>query len=54
MYTVAINNLALSSEFSPLLYLSNTMLWIAVFTWILVFAALMKSLLKKAHNKGNI
>lgn len=48
MYTVATNNLALSSEFNPLLYLSSAMLWIAIFAWILVFTALMKSLLKKA------
>jgi len=33
MYTVATNNLALSAEFEPLLYLSRSMLWIAVMSW---------------------
>ncbi|VAW37109.1 C4-dicarboxylate transporter/malic acid transport protein [hydrothermal vent metagenome] len=33
MYTVATNNLALSAEFTPLLYLSGSMLWVAVISW---------------------
>ena len=38
MYTVATNNLALSAEFEPLLYLSSGMLWIAVIAWMTLMA----------------
>ena len=38
MYTVATNNLALSAEFKPLLYLSSGMLWIAVIAWAMLMA----------------
>jgi len=38
MYTVATNNLALSAEFEPLLYLSSGMLWIAVIAWAMLMA----------------
>lgn len=34
MYTVATNNLALSAEFEPLLYLSRGMLWVALVSWV--------------------
>ncbi len=47
MYTVATNNLALSSEFKPLLYLSTMMLWIAIASWLLVFVFLIKTMLKR-------
>lgn len=46
MYTVATNNLALSAEFEPLLYLSSGMLWIAGICWgslmIFMFYSLFK------------
>jgi len=44
MYTVATNNLALSSEFTPLLYLSHGMLWIALAAWISLMLFLFYSL----------
>jgi len=47
MYTVATNNLGLSSEFNPLIYLASAMLWIAIFAWFLVFTSLFKSLFNK-------
>ncbi len=50
MYTVATNNLALSSEFNPLLYLSGAMLWIAVFAWTFLMLALFSYLLKSRNN----
>lgn len=45
MYTVATNNLALSSEFTPLLHLSHVMLYIAVISWFLLMLFLFKSLI---------
>ena len=48
MYTVATNNLGLSSEFTPLLFFSSGMLWIALSAWFLLMAALFYSVLKKA------
>ena len=49
MYTVATNNLALSAEFKPLLYLSAGMLWIAVISWLLLMSFLFYSFtIKKA------
>jgi len=49
MYTVATNNLALSSEFSPLLYLSSIMLWIALFVWVIIMLSLFYHLLKNKN-----
>jgi tellurite resistance protein TehA-like permease len=43
MYTVATNNLALSSQFTPLLFLAQGMLWIAFSAWILLSLALLKT-----------
>ncbi len=47
MYTVATNNLALSAEFKPLLYLSGGMLWISVIAWASLLLFLFYSLLVK-------
>ena len=47
MYTVATNNLALSSEFTPLLYLANVMLWIASAAWIILTLAFLKTFFKR-------
>ena len=44
MYTVATNNLALSSEFTPLLFLAHGMLWVASAAWLIVTLALLKTL----------
>ena len=44
MYTVATNNLALSSQFTPLLFLAKGMLWVACSAWVLVTLALLKTL----------
>lgn len=46
MYTVATNNLALSAEFKPLLYLSSGMLWIASICWVSLIIFMFYSLLK--------
>jgi tellurite resistance protein TehA-like permease len=46
MYTVATNNLALSAEFEPLLYLSSGMLWIAVISWTLLMLFLLRDCVK--------
>lgn len=54
MYTVATNNLALSAEFKPLLYLSVGMLWIAVISWITLMLFLFYSLLKKPQKKSRV
>ncbi|MCW8834132.1 MAG: tellurite resistance/C4-dicarboxylate transporter family protein [Colwellia sp.] len=43
MYTVATNNLALSSEFTPLLFLAHGMLWVALGAWLLLALALLKT-----------
>lgn len=48
MYTVATNNLALSAEFKPLLYLSSGMLWIAFIAWTSLMLFLFSSILKKS------
>jgi tellurite resistance protein TehA-like permease len=45
MYTVATNNLALSAEFEPLLYLSSGMLWIAIISWVGLMVFLLRSLI---------
>lgn len=45
MYTVATNNLALSSEFTPLLILTEGMLWIAFSAWLILVMALVKTYL---------
>jgi tellurite resistance protein TehA-like permease len=50
MYTVATNNLALSSEFQPLLLLSRAMLLIALVSWFLLMYFLFKSLLTKTKS----
>ena len=50
MYTVATNNLALSSEFQPLLLLSRAMLLIALVSWFLLMFFLFKSLLTKTKS----
>ena len=47
MYTVATNNLGLSSEFQPLLYFSNVMLWVALLSWALLMLFLFQSLMRK-------
>ncbi|PHS18138.1 MAG: C4-dicarboxylate ABC transporter [Kangiella sp.] len=47
MYAVATYNLALSSEFKPLLYLSKGMLYVAVVVWAGLMLFLFKSLLTK-------
>ncbi|MCF6288135.1 MAG: tellurite resistance/C4-dicarboxylate transporter family protein [Proteobacteria bacterium] len=49
MYTVATNNLALAAEFTPLLYLSKAMLYIAVASWLLLMLFLLKSFLSKTR-----
>lgn len=46
MYSVATKKLVLSTQFSPLLILSHTMLWVAVVTWFLVFGFFLKQLQK--------
>jgi len=48
MYTVATNNLALSSEFTPLLYLAHGMLWIACCAWLILVLSFFKALFN--HN----
>ena len=57
MYTVATNNLALSSQFTPLLFLAQGMLWIACGAWILLTLALLKTLFNRKAisviDKGN-
>ena len=45
MYTVATNNLALSSQFTPLLVLTEGMLWVAFGAWLILALALMKTYL---------
>lgn len=45
MYTVATNNLALSSEFTPLLILTEGMLWVAFSAWLILAMALVKTYL---------
>ncbi len=47
MYAVATYNLALSSEFNPLLYLSKGMLYVAVIVWAGLMLFLFRSLLTK-------
>ena len=47
MYTVATNNLALSAEFKPLLFLSSGMLWIASISWMSLMIYMFYSFLKK-------
>lgn len=47
MYTVATNNLALSSQFTPLLFLTEGMLWIAFSAWIILALALLKACLNR-------
>jgi len=47
MYAVATYNLALSSEFKPLLYLSKGMLYVAVVVWAGLMLFLFKSILTK-------
>jgi len=47
MYTVSTNNLALSAEFNPLLYLSKGMLWVAVISWLSLILFLFHSILTK-------
>lgn len=50
MYTVATNNLALSAEFKPLLYLSGGMLWVAIIAWAsLMFFLFYTLLVKQKH-----
>ena len=51
MYTVATNNLGLSSEFKPLLYFSSVMLWIALLSWLLLMLFLFHSLIRKDQYK---
>lgn len=51
MYTVATNNLALSSEFTPLLHLSHAMLIVAVISWFLLMLFLFKSLVDRNNFK---
>lgn len=53
MYTVATNNLALSSEFKPLLYLSGSMLWVSVAAWGLLLLFLFYSLSSKNNKTIN-
>ncbi|GAA6170416.1 tellurite resistance/C4-dicarboxylate transporter family protein [Colwellia sp. KU-HH00111] len=43
MYAVATNNLALSSQFTPLLFLANSMLWVACAAWIILALAFIKA-----------
>jgi len=43
MYTVTTNNLALSSQFTPLLHLAHGMLWIASSAWLILALALLKT-----------
>lgn len=45
MYAVATNNLALSSQFTPLLLLANGMLWVACGAWLILILALLKTFL---------
>jgi tellurite resistance protein TehA-like permease len=40
MYSIATQRLSLAADFSPLLTISHTMLWIAVAVWTVTFAAL--------------
>lgn len=47
MYTVATNNLALSSQFTPLLLLTEGMLWIAFSAWVIIALALFKTYLNR-------
>ncbi len=53
MYTVATNNLALSAEFTPLIYLSDGMLWIAGISWLLLVVLLIHSLLARKSKNLN-
>ncbi len=50
MYAVATDNLALSSEFNPLHYLSIAMLWIAFASWVLLMFVMMISIFRKAKH----
>jgi tellurite resistance protein TehA-like permease len=47
MYAVATNNLALSGEFKPLLYLSSAMMWVALLSWFALMIFLLNSFLKR-------
>jgi len=47
MYTVATNNLALSSQFTPLLFLASGMLWVAGISWSLLMFFFFKNIFTK-------
>lgn len=49
MYTVATNNLALSAEFKPLLFLSGGMLWVAGIAWLSLLIFLFHSLYQRKY-----
>ncbi|MCF6299834.1 MAG: tellurite resistance/C4-dicarboxylate transporter family protein [Proteobacteria bacterium] len=53
MYAVATNNLALSAEFSPLIFLAEGMLWIALSVWLLVMTALIRRLLNNKNTRNS-
>ncbi|MDH5434960.1 MAG: tellurite resistance/C4-dicarboxylate transporter family protein [Gammaproteobacteria bacterium] len=54
MYTVATENLALSAEFHPLIYLSMGMLWVAAASWFVLMIFFIRAKLFNAEKKEAI